>query len=888
MRLQYKAAGLMIFIGVSILLLLTIFYSRQNRQVVLQKELQNIQNVSDEIAQHMDSHLKANATIANTLSSAVIIRNALLKSNAEFGVLSKLERKNEIDRRNNQWKETKDINDPFIQKHLTNPVAEFLKLQQIIQPGLYGEIFLTNRFGAMIASTGKLTTLAHAHKYWWKAGYHDGEGRIFFDDRGFDTSVDGYVIGVVVPVKNGDEIIGIMKCNINIMGPLTNIIQEYETRHPGKIQIVRTKGLIVAEKGKTPLSNSLHKDLIPYLQTKKVDTEFLERKTKSELVAFSPVGLTLGSEKFGFGGSHESIDHIKGNKDEAWYIVITLDEEIAIKDADETTRLLIMVGLIFIAVTSLIALFLGKWIAKPLVKLADATQKIGEGQLDTRITVATNDEIGTLAKEYNKMLENLKNIYALSKQAEEEILRNKMLLESSIESPKDMIILSLDRNYRYMYFNKIHAEAMVQVYGTKPQIGDCIFDQMKGKDDIEKVKSHYDRAIAGEGHVVIEEYGEDQLRFYYEIRYNPIIDDKKEIIGVTVYAQNITERKQTEAALERKTHDLGERVKELNCLYGISEFVERSHISLNEILVGIVNLIPPSWQYPDITCSRIIFEEKEYNSENYKETRWKQTSDIIVHGEKRGMLEVYYLEEKPEIYEGPFLKEERHLINEIGNRLGMIIERKQAEEQIKVSLKEKETLLHEIHHRVKNNMMVISSLLKLQADNMEDERLKTALMDSQNRVQSMSAIHETLYQSDNLSAVDIKTYLSSLAGAVAQNSSTGSKVNTIVESKNILIGSKQASPVGLIVNELITNTLKYAFPDNMDGEINISAEKTEDQIELEYSDNGVGIPEEFDWKNSNTLGLKLVRTLVENQLDGSIDLDITNGTKFIIKFNLET
>ncbi len=183
MRLQEKSAGLMIFIGTSILILLTVVYSRQNRQVVIQEGLNNIQSLSHEIARHMNSHLEANASIAHTLSSAVIIRNALLESNLEFGALSINEQKDEIDRRNRQWKKAKNVNDPFIQKHMTNPVANFLKLQQIIQPGLYGEIFLTNRYGAMIASTGKLTTLAHAHKYWWKASYQEGKGRVFWETR---------------------------------------------------------------------------------------------------------------------------------------------------------------------------------------------------------------------------------------------------------------------------------------------------------------------------------------------------------------------------------------------------------------------------------------------------------------------------------------------------------------------------------------------------------------------------------------------------------------------------------------------------------------------------------------------------------------------------------
>jgi signal transduction histidine kinase len=148
------------------------------------------------------------------------------------------------------------------------------------------------------------------------------------------------------------------------------------------------------------------------------------------------------------------------------------------------------------------------------------------------------------------------------KKAEEEILRSKILLESSIESPKDMIILSLDREYRYLYYNKIHTDSMVHIYGTRPRIGDCIFDHMKGKEDIEKVKAHYDKALAGDGHVVIEEYGDDQLRYYYEIQYNPVFNDKNEIIGVTSFAQNITERRQAEEALKNAHIELEKRVEE--------------------------------------------------------------------------------------------------------------------------------------------------------------------------------------------------------------------------------------------------------------------------------------------------------------------------------------
>lgn len=145
------------------------------------------------------------------------------------------------------------------------------------------------------------------------------------------------------------------------------------------------------------------------------------------------------------------------------------------------------------------------------------------------------------------------------------------------------------------------------------------------------------------------------------------------------------ERKLAEEALQKRTHDLGERVKELNCLYGLSRLVERSDISLEKIYQGSADLIPPSWQYPENTCARITIDDKEFKTDSFKKTKWKQSSDINVHGKKAGEVEVFYLEKRPIIDEGTFLKEERNLINALSEQLGHITERKRAEEALLLS-----------------------------------------------------------------------------------------------------------------------------------------------------------------------------------------------------------
>lgn len=148
-----------------------------------------------------------------------------------------------------------------------------------------------------------------------------------------------------------------------------------------------------------------------------------------------------------------------------------------------------------------------------------------------------------------------------------------------------------------------------------------------------------------------------------------------------LYAMAV-QRKRAEKALKERTDQLNERVKELNCLYGTSNLIEKQDISIEEILQGTVELMPPAWLYPKITCARIILGDLIFKTNNFQETIWKQASDIIVHGDPVGRLEVYYLEEKPQRDEGPFIAEERSLINAVAERLGKIIERKRAEEEI--------------------------------------------------------------------------------------------------------------------------------------------------------------------------------------------------------------
>jgi PAS domain S-box-containing protein len=215
-----------------------------------------------------------------------------------------------------------------------------------------------------------------------------------------------------------------------------------------------------------------------------------------------------------------------------------------------------------------------------------------------------------------------------------------------------------------------------------------------------------------------------------------------------------------------------------------------------------------------------------------------------------------------------------------------ITQRKQAEKQIQASLKEKEVLLKEIHHRVKNNLQIISSLLYLQAGKTEDPGAIRALKDSQNRVRSIALVHESLYQSSNLAGIQIGEYTRGVASNLLESYGGRDRpVRLTVRMGTIRLSINAAIPCGLIINELISNSLKHAFPEGREGEIRIELARTDTgSLALTVSDDGIGIPEHVDFRSSPSLGLTLVSSLVA-QLGGIIELDRRGGTTFTITFD---
>ncbi len=238
---------------------------------------------------------------------------------------------------------------------------------------------------------------------------------------------------------------------------------------------------------------------------------------------------------------------------------------------------------------------------------------------------------------------------------------------------------------------------------------------------------------------------------------------------------------------------------------------------------------------------------------------------------------------------------QQHLEEMVGNRTIQlenaikqlqleISDHENTEDQLKTALKEKEILIQEIHHRVKNNMQIISSLLSLQVMYVDDTEVIDLLRECQNRIKCMALVHEKLYLSKDLSRINMVEYITKLFSTLFDSYSTKkTQIMPILDLDEIYMNIETAIPCGIIINELVTNSLKYAFPTKKKGQIMVGLKDKGQYCELTVSDDGIGLLENFDYNETQTLGLLLVNTLIK-QLNGTIELNQEHGTEFKIQF----
>ncbi len=365
-------------------------------------------------------------------------------------------------------------------------------------------------------------------------------------------------------------------------------------------------------------------------------------------------------------------------------------------------------------------------------------------------------------------------------------------------------------------------------------------------------------------------------------------------IPVESVSQNMTHNPNIEGIIVT-THPIHQR-KEME--YALLESEEKYRTLFEEdpdytILIGTDGIL---LDVNNATINMAGLSRHELIGKNFSELKIIPPEDIELHLDKINRL---LQDELVKPYESRLIDKEGnirwtliHFIavkekENISYILGIatdITVQKLAENELRSSLKEKNILLQEIHHRVKNNMQIISSLLNLQIKYVDEEEAVNVLIESQNRVQSMAMIHEKLYESENLTNINFIEYIQSLVSNLFHSYNVkNSRIKTILEIDKVNLNMETAIPCGLIISETVSNCLKYAFPNDMSGEIFISLKSIDIGYELIIRDNGIGLPEKLEFSKLESLGLLLVNNLTE-QIDGELKINKQNPTEFKITF----
>jgi PAS domain S-box-containing protein len=344
------------------------------------------------------------------------------------------------------------------------------------------------------------------------------------------------------------------------------------------------------------------------------------------------------------------------------------------------------------------------------------------------------------------------------------------------------------------------------------------------------------------------------------------------ILGIIT---DITERKQAEEALKKSEEKYRHLVENTNeVLYATDEN-------------GVITYISP------ISKTLSGYNPSEVTGRHFAEFIYKEDVDSIMEEFKKHITGAHEPSECRIVTKSGDLKWIRSSGRAIflnGRFLGVqgvmsdITEQKRVEEKIKASLKEKEAMMREIHHRVKNNLQIVSSLLRLQARSIKNKTLKDTFEIAQNRIKSMALIHEVLYLSENLDKINFSDYIKKITNHLfSMFSRKSKKIQLELDVGEYYLDIDKAIPCGLIINELVSNAFKHAFPDGKSGEIQIHLAKKLDRYTIMVKDTGVGIPKDVDLENTQTLGLQLVNDLV-NQIEGSYEMQSDGGTAFKIVF----
>lgn len=443
---------------------------------------------------------------------------------------------------------------------------------------------------------------------------------------------------------------------------------------------------------------------------------------------------------------------------------------------------------------------------------------------------------------------------------------------------KNREITSHNKNY------ELNSEGLKPIFG-KSQDHKGVGSLNSSKEYYDLWEKQYQIAFNGKStEFISERLNANNTPIIKQIYLQPIFNQNGDVEEVSGIAHDITDKKISEQKLLNQAAKLNSIFDNSNhYIWTIDKKQKLTSFNKNyyDLIASIYNTKP----FIGFSLDRgVLSNDKEYNESlefNYKKAFSGNSTSFEIEILDKDYNKIYL-----EVFLNPVYHDQ--VVEEVSGIAHNITEKKLNHQRVEQSLKEKDVLLKEVHHRVKNNMQIISSILNLQSSYVTDSYTLALLKESQNRIKTMAYIHESLYQNKSFTSVNFSEYIHTLSKNIIQSYVFSSeKIELILNLEKISLNLDASIPAGLIVNELITNAIKHAFPGDRKGFICINLKTENNIIYLEVNDNGVGIPDGLDFNNTNTLGLQLVNTLID-QLGAEIKFNSKKGkgTEVLIKFKM--